>query len=291
MSDVVVSRRGVERRRVEGDTQLLAVWLHGRPANTARAYRHEAEQFLAFVDVPLQAVTLPDVQDYADELEGRGLVPGSRARALAAVKSLLSFGHRIGYLQYNVGAAVKLPAVEFTLAQRIVDPATVRRVIEGEPSARNRTLLRLLYYGGLRRAELAALRWRDLQPRGKDGGQATVFGKGGKTRAALLPSHLWRELVAMRDGAADDAPIFAGRNGRPLTSSQVWRIVKAAGRRAGVPALSPHWMRHAAASHALDNGAPISVVQATLGHASLATTSRYVHARPGDGAGLYLAEI
>lgn len=286
-----VERRGVERRSVDGDGTCVAAWLHGRPQNTAAAYQREAARFLAFVAVPLPAVTLLDVQDYADMLAGSELAPGSQGRALAAVKSLLSFAHRIGYLPFNVGAAEKLPPLEFTLAQRIVDAATIRRLIEGEPNARNRTLLRLLYFGGFRRSEVAGLRWHDLQERGDDNGQATVFGKGAKTRAVVLPAHLWRELCAMRDGAEDDAPVFVSRKGGPLTSSQIWRIVKAAGARVGVPGLSPHWLRHALASHALDNGAALDVVRDTLGHASLATTSRYLHARPGDSAGLYLAAI
>jgi len=77
----------------------------------------------------------------------------------------------------------------------------------------------------------------------------------------------------------------------PLSSTQAWRVVKASATRAGLasaPAFSPHWLRHAHASHALDRGAPISLVREGLGHASLATTSRYTHARPGDGVGTYL---
>jgi integrase/recombinase XerD len=75
-----------------------------------------------------------------------------------------------------------------------------------------------------------------------------------------------------------------------LTSSQAERIVRAAAQRAGLKApVSPHWLRHALASHRLDRGCPIHVLQQTLGRSSLATTSRYSHARPGDSAGLYVA--
>jgi integrase/recombinase XerD len=75
-----------------------------------------------------------------------------------------------------------------------------------------------------------------------------------------------------------------------LHRTTVERIVTRAARRAGIDKhVSPHWLRHALASHALDRGAPIHVVQQTLGHASLATTSKYSHARPGDSAGLYVA--
>lgn len=267
------------------------MWLHGKSANTARAYGREAVRFLDFAGVPLPAVTLGDVQAYADHVAAAGLAPASRVRALAAVKSLLTFAHRIGYTRANVGAAEKLPPLPFKLAERIVDAETVRAMLAAETNPRNATLLRVLYFGGLRESELCGLRRRDVQAR--DGGcvQVTVFGKGGKTRAVPLPAHVAAGVLALCDGAAPDAPVFAGRGGGALTAGQVWRIVKAAGERVGAHGLSPHWLRHAHASHALDNGAAITLVRDTLGHASLATTSRYLHARPGDASGLYLPTV
>jgi len=92
-------------------------------------------------------------------------------------------------------------------------------------------------------------------------------------------------------GQAAKAPVFESvRNpGHALTERAVNFIVKAAARRAGVnPAASVHWLRHAHASHAIDNGAPITLVSATLGHADLKTTSVYAHARPGESSGRYL---
>jgi site-specific recombinase XerD len=84
--------------------------------------------------------------------------------------------------------------------------------------------------------------------------------------------------------------VFRSARGGHLDASQVHRIVKAAAARAGLaPAVSAHWLRHAHASHALDRGAPIHLVQATLGHASVATTGRYLHARPQDSSSRYLA--
>lgn len=86
------------------------------------------------------------------------------------------------------------------------------------------------------------------------------------------------------------APVFPSRKGKgDLHPSQVHRIVQAAAVRAGVevPVL-PHWLRHAHASHALDRDAPIHLVQATLGHASVATTGKYLHARPEDSSARYL---
>jgi integrase/recombinase XerD len=156
------------------DDQLVELWLHGRSPHTQRAYRADCEQFRGFVAKPLAMVTLGDLQAFADSLIGK---PSSRSRTLAAVKSLLAFGQRTGYLALNVGAALKLPAGKDTLAERILTETDVHRLLALEPDRRNQLLLRLLYIAGVRVSEIAALTWRDLQPR-TDGGQVTVFGKG-----------------------------------------------------------------------------------------------------------------
>jgi integrase/recombinase XerD len=274
------------------DAQLLALWLFGRSPHTQRAYRREAARFLAHAGRPLRAVTLGDVQAFATTLAAAAaLRPASQARALAAVKSLLAFGHRLGYLPFDVGGAVRLPRLRSALAERILSEADVHRLLALEPDARNRALLRLAYAGGLRVSELVALRWRDLQARDGGEGQVTVYGKGGKTRAVLLPAAVWRDLQALQDEAAGaDGPVFRSRKGGALTPRQAQRLVDAAARRAGLRAgVSPHWLRHAHATHALDRGAPIHIVQATLGHASVATTGRSLHARPTDSSARYLA--
>jgi integrase/recombinase XerD len=235
---------------------------------------------------PLAVVTLGDLQAFADSLTVK---PSSRGRTLAAVKSLLAFGQRTGYLALNVGAALKLPAGKKTLAERLLTETDVHRMLALEPDRRNQLLLRLLYIAGVRVSEIAALTWRDLQPR-SEGGQVNVFGKGSKTRTVLLPSPIWRELLRFRQHAPHDAPVFAGRGGGHLHPSSIERIVTKAAVRAGLElAVSPHWLRHSHATHALERGAPIHLVAATLGHASVATTGKYLHARPTDSSSNYLA--
>ena len=123
-------------------------------------------------------------------------------------------------------------------------------------------------------------------------GQITVFGKGGKTRTVLLKPKVWHQLQSLKGEAKTADPIFRSRKGgHALDASQVRRIVYAAAQAAGLDRkVSPHWMRHAHASHALDRSAPIHLVQATLGHASVATTGRYLHARPTESSSLYLPD-
>ena len=184
---------------------------------------------------------------------------------------------------------MKLPPRKDTLAERILTEPYVIRMLALEPNRRNQVLLRLTYIAGLRVSEIAALTWRDLQPR-TDGGQVTVFGKGDKTRVVLLPSAIWRELLRFRQGAGLDAPMFPSRHGASyLHPSSIERMVARAAARAGVDGkVSRHWLRHSHATHALERGAPIHLVQATLGHASVATTGRHLHARPTDSSSRYL---
>jgi integrase/recombinase XerD len=269
------------------DDHLIDLWLHGRSAGTRRAYESDARAFLAHAGKLIRAVTVGDVQAYGLSLAH--LATASQAQKLSAVKSLLSYAHRLGYITFNVGAAVMLPKVKGTLAERILQEEEVVRMLALETGPRNRVLLKLLYLAGLRISEVVGLKVRDLAAR-EDAGQITVFGKGGKTRAVLLPASLWRELRRLTAFSAPDAAVFISREGGALDVSQAHRIVKKAAARAGLSeAVSAHWLRHAHVSHALDRGAPAHLVQATVGHASLSTTSRYAHARPSDSSARWLA--
>ncbi len=114
-----------------------------------------------------------------------------------------------------------------------------------------------------------------------------MFGKGGHTRHILLSQGTWEVLRAIRGDADEDHPLFLSRTGGGLSVRQVQYIVRQAARRADVEKnVSPHWMRHAHASHALDRGAAVHLVQAT---SSVATTGRYLHARPTESSSRYLA--
>jgi integrase/recombinase XerD len=116
-----------------------------------------------------------------------------------------------------------------------------------------------------------------------------ILGKGGKVRQVLLPEVVSRSLLSLRGDAGANDPVFAKRNGGRLTERAVNKMVKAAAKRAGVnEAVSPHRLRHAHGSHAIERGASLPRVQQTLGHGNISTTSGYLHARPDDSSGLVL---
>lgn len=278
------------------DAQLIELWLHGKAPHSLRAYRFDIARFLAFVEKPLASVTLEDLQAFADSLStvGKGdratLTPAGR-RALAAVKSLLSFGQKVGYCRFNVGAAVKVKTnSQARLAERILSESEIHRLIALEPNARNHALLRFLYATGVRVSEVCQLTWAEMLSNDDGTGTVIVDGKGSKERTIRVEAGPWAEVMAIRTTAPMDAPVFRSSRGSHLDPAQVWRIVRTAARRAGIAGdVSPHWLRHAHASHAIERGAPLPLVRDTLGHASIATTDVYAHARLGESSGRYLA--
>lgn len=269
------------------DGELVAMWLEGkRSDHTRRAYAADVASLLDYLadrGKALRSATVRDVQGWASSLDG---AVSSRARRIAAVKSLLSFGQQTGFLSFNVGAVVEAPKVPNQLAERILSEGEVRALFAAA-RGRHAILLRFLYASGARISEACALRWKQVHASPNRTATVTLHGKGGKTRHVVLPVSVASELEAMR--ADDEAFVFTTRTRNPLHPANVAKMVRATAKRAGIARrVSAHWFRHAHASHALDRGAPVSLVQASLGHASLATTGRYVHARPNDGAGLYL---
>ena len=278
-------------QQADSDTVLIETWVkRSNSEGTRRKYRAEAARLLAFVGKPIPVMLIADLQAYLASLEDKA--PATRANATAAMKSLFSFAQEIGYVRFNIGKAVKAPPVKNVLAERILSEPDTQRMVLLEPNLRNRALLTILYGGGLRISEVCGLRWRDMSERDQ-AAQVTVFGKGGKTRIVLLSANTWKVLTAMRAELPappkPDAPVFVSLRRGSLDASQVHRIVKAAADRAGLPAeVSAHWLRHAHASHALDRGAPVHLVQATLGHSSLSTTSKYTHARPSESSSRFL---
>jgi integrase/recombinase XerD len=241
----------------------------------------------------IKGVSLGDVQDYAEYLKSTCKEVATESRKIAVVKSLLTFAHKTGYIGFNVGAAQQLPEGKDKLAQRILSTSQVQNIIyEAKDNKRNHAMLLLLYGSGIRCAELCGLQWEDVQETAA-GGQITVLGKGSKSRSIPLHKTVWNELLSIRplDASAKDY-VFQSRKisahqGR-LSETQVWRIVKEYAVKAGIKNASTHWMRHAHATHAMEKGAPLRLIQETLGHADLRTPSRYQHVRPDASSSTYL---
>lgn len=283
------------------DDELLEVFLklhRDGSAHTVRAYDRIGRCFietLRAAGTDLRRAKLDDVQTALEAMrvkaDGTPVKPATINMHVAAVKSFLGFSHRVGYTRFNAAPLIRLKKAPRQIAQRLLGELDIRLIIDATKSRRDRVMLEVAYFGGLRVSELAALTWSQVISRDSGEIQLEIVGKGEKVRQVLIPAEVAKRLLAIRGDAGASSPVFASgrRAERPLTVRAIGYIVKAAAKRAGVnPGASVHWLRHAHASHAIDRGAPITLVSQTLGHADLKTTSVYAHAKPGESSGRYL---
>jgi integrase/recombinase XerD len=281
--------------RADSDEALLQSWFASlTSAHTRRNFEVTARRFLAELPAAgLRGATVEDVRDALGRITA-GVSETAGRQYVLRVKSLLSYGHRLGYLPFNAGTAIRVRSDArnrgATLAKRIIGEVDVALLVRGARTKRDRVLLQVLYVGGLRVSEVAAHTWADVLPRDKGQLQLSVTGKGGVVRQVLLPDPVSRALLSLRgDAGANDAVFASNKTRARLTERAVLGIVKRAAARAGLEApVSPHWLRHAHASHAIDRGATLPEVQSTLGHSNIATTSGYLHARRESSSGLKL---
>jgi site-specific recombinase XerD len=287
--------------RASTDEQLLESWLASLGSSHTRLnFETTARRFLAAL--PAGGVRAAKVEDVRDAVEviTSGLSDATARQYTLRVKSLLSYARKLGYTRFNAAATIKVRSDAGSrgakLSKRIITPTQVSLLIRAARTRRDRVLLKVGYSGGLHVSELVSLTWSDVLERDEGRVQLSVTGKGGKVRQVLLPAIVSRALLALRGDAGANDPLFPSREGGgQLTVRAVRAMVKRAAARAGIDEetasrISPHWLRHAHASHAIDGGASLPEVQETLGHANVATTSGYLHARPESSSGLRLDE-
>lgn len=268
---------------VTSDLDLMNLWLSGRPTSTRAVYEPVARNFLDQFPQGMRQLTVADVLRWAERLEG---APATRARHVATLKSLLSFAWRTGYTPINVGRLLPCVKVPNTLHEKLLEEEDVKSLLKWAKSLRNQSLVRVFYVGGLRISEAVTIRWIDVSP-----GRITVLGKGTRNRTVVVPKSLTDDLLKLKPrGASAEDFVFRSYRDKPLSTRGardiLYRIADSAALK-----LSPHSLRHTMASHSLERGAPLHVVRDTLGHANIATTSRYLHVRPGHGASQYLPEV
>ena len=280
------------------DDQLIERWLESKAPSSRDIYARDMETFRHFVgeNRALSSIELGDVQRYARHLtkaksaRGTKFRKTSQARMINGVKSFFSFAAQHQYLPGNPTLAVRVPKPEEVLAERLLTAEEVERLIQAETNPRNHLLLVFIFTSGARTSEAIGLQWRHVKTN-EEGGQITLFGKGSETRTIVIPGELYAELKALRNqvrGEPNDY-VFSSQKGGPLSRHQVFRIVKNAAKKAGLSwAISTHWLRHAHATLAIEQGAPLHLIQKTLGHASIQTTAKYTHARPNESSALWL---
>ena len=217
-----------------------------------------------------------------------GLAPTSLRRRAAAIKGFYRFAFGEGLIDNDVAAHLDLPRMPRLLPETLTQQE-VERLLAAPPTDAllDRALLELLYAAGLRISEALNLDVEDLS---LDGAFVRVIGKGDRERLVPVGELALDALRAWRDGSRTalvtahhvapirGGPLFLGARGRRLARQQAWAIVKRAAAAAGLGArVSPHTLRHSFATHLLEGGADLRIVQELLGHASISTTQLYTH--------------
>lgn len=263
----------------------------GSAARTVEAYSRDLADYLAFLQqegvTEVDAITRTTLLDYEADLHGRGYRPSSIKRRISVVKGLHKFAVREGFTKKNVADALPLPKVPEKLpdvlsvsqVSALLDPLTA-----ADPATlRNRAMLELLYGCGLRVSELCGL---DLASLHLEEGFLRVVGKGSKERivpisgAALESLNRYLEegrASYFKAGRPMPAAVFLNVRGSRLSRQTVHRIVAEAGLCIGCKNLHPHSLRHSFATHMLQGGADLRVIQEILGHSDISTTQIYTH--------------
>lgn len=276
-----------EATQTSAISDLVEQWLDLHHGKTRVTYQNTIRKFTSAVPPSVADIHLRHVRDWLDSLNAADTTKVKHLNILKAFFSYVTDLEHPPIKRSPIPKQFKLPTPKDNLVERILSREEVDALIENERDPRNRLILKTLYLTGIRVSELCGLRWRDVIPN-RNSGQISVYGKGGKTRRIRLPVELWQELSAFKGDARKDAPVFASAAGKPLAPSNVHRVVKRAAAAAGLENaenVSPHWLRHSHATHALDEGVPVHLVQATLGHESLDTTSKYLHISPEKSSG------
>jgi integrase/recombinase XerD len=260
---------------------------------TIRAYRGDLRDFAAGGGVATTWADGPDAaRRHLAERTRRGgptdpgLAPTSLRRRAASIRGFYRFAYGDGLIERDVAAHIDLPRQARLLPETLtVDE--VDALLEEAPDLRGRALMELLYAAGLRVSESLNLDREDLS---LDGGYVRVIGKGDRERLvpvgdiALDWLGRWieegRDLLLALSHVAPlrGGPLFLGDRGGRLARQQAFAIVRGAARRAGLGhRVSPHTLRHSFATHLLEGGADLRIVQELLGHASISTTQLYTH--------------
>ena len=266
------------------DQFLAFMESRGRSKNTVINYRVDLEQFREYLlrqDISdVSGIDSQSVRVYLSNIIGFGIAKSSAARKLSAVRGFISWLSSREILEYGVAAGLKGPKLPSSLPRALSYEETEKLLVEGPENGkhyqRDRLILELLYGSGLRVSELIDLNWENIET---DQRMIRVLGKGSKERLVPFGPSV-KELLedwSLLSKEGTKGPLFVSEKGAErLKVRTVHRLVQRAALRVGIYGVSPHTLRHCFATHLLERGAPLRVVQELLGHESIAATQRYL---------------
>ena len=268
-----------------------ALWLEdGLARNTLESYRRDLSQFAAWLDRQRQTDLLQagrlEVLDYLTYQFAQHAKARTTSRSLSSLRRFYRYLLRQGKIGSDPSLQVEMPKLPRSLPKSLSE-ADVEALLDAPDSAvslglRDRAMLETLYATGLRVSELVTL---PLQGLSLDMGVVRVMGKGSKERLVplgeeavnWLKQYLAEARADLLGGKVSNA-VFVTQRGQAMTRQAFWYLIKRYAARAGlINSLSPHTLRHAFATHLLNHGADLRVVQMLLGHADISTTQIYTH--------------
>jgi len=269
---------------------LDAIWMErGLSENTLGAYRADLlalSRRLDVREVELVSADRADILDYIAWRVEAGAKPRSTARQLSSFRRFFRYLVREGVISDDPTAQIAMPkigrALPQSLTQEEVEALLAAPNVSEPLGHRDRTMLEVLYATGVRVSELINLKLSQLN---LNQGVLRIVGKGDRERLIPLGDEAQEWLKEFIDGQRIEILLerqteylFPTRRGDRMTRQAFWHIIKRYAKKAGIPKhLSPHTVRHAFATHLLNNGADLRVVQLLLGHSDLSTTQIYTH--------------
>lgn len=253
--------------------------------NTVASYCHDVEGFLEWCEVEPRAVTTGDIESYLGKVTADGLSKRSTARLLSSLRNFFSWCVEEGEITDNPCDRVDAPKLgkylPAVLSVKEVETILDSVDLKAQFGKRNRAILEVLYGCGLRVSEAANLRISHIH---LDEGFVDVIGKGNKQRLVPLGEvaadaiRAYLEDRPVPASAAYEDFLFLNRFGKPISRVSLFNLVKDQAMAAGVQKeISPHTFRHSFATHLIENGADLRIVQEMLGHESILTTEIYTH--------------
>lgn len=248
----------------------------GLSKNTKEAYERDLRVFFSFVKK--EEISREDLIDYFSHLKKKGLASSSICRSFITIKVFLRFLKKEGLLKKDPGSFLEIPKV-WQLIPEVMSYSEVEALLnqpQGQDfiGARDKAILELLYATGMRVSELCGLRMLDV-----DDQFVKVKGKGKKERLVPLGQKALKAIDEyLLNFKKESDWLFTSRNGKKLDRITVWNRIKFYAKKAGIEKyknISPHTLRHSFATHLLENGADIRLIQDMLGHEDIATTDRY----------------
>ena len=256
----------------------------GLAENTLEAYRRDIVQFFDFIIVHniknIKQINRSHINLFFKDLREKKIAPSSISRKIASIKGFFNWLNIIQLIDFNPTLSLEQPKLSLRLP-KVLSTEDVETILNSKLSKRNKAIIELIYAAGLRVSELCSLEIHNIDLNAK---YVRCIGKGSKERIipigkkAIKAIHLYlkeREYI-MKKNNIKKAPLFIRENGHGISRIEVYEIINKLSNLVNKK-ITPHVLRHSFATHLLENGADLRIVQELLGHSDVSTTQLYTH--------------